>query len=207
MSFSEKGFIKQDKTKIIDIARRNFDLLKGQDGFRLKRAEEFPSESSHGLGYQSSRSAEFIELVDYMRNGMIETILEVDSTAIDKLMAFFKMSVDKFGDLILLRSSLSEYYDIPVLKYLPLNEFLERFDNLSNRDKKELGWIIEKRYSNPEFIKNLKSELEWLKQVRERVESGNNGKVNTISGFTIENGFLKSLRGAINTLENYSDLS
>lgn len=202
ISFSDSNLIAKKKEDILTIAKKNVENLRKAGNLKIKKHEEFPSHLSYGLAYQGLEIAEVKEFINYIKDQVNTAQFENYPKLAITLIETLTKSVDQFGENITLGNTKENlYYDIPILNFIPANKFVETFLKLSNKEKKHLGWKLEKRYQFPEFNLKLKDELSWLREVFEILNEEKEKRKGKISGKILEFGFLKSLEESIKQLE------
>lgn len=202
ISFSEINLIPHKKKDIIEIAKKNVEALKKSGDLKISKHEEFPSESSHGLGYQGLKIQETIDFVKYVSEQVNKSQYEDYPTLAKQLLETLESSVELFREYVTLSNSRNNiYYDVPILNYIAAKKFSETVLKLSNKDKKSLGWALEKRYQFNEFNTKIKDELDWIREVYEILNKEKDKRKGKISGHIIEFSLLKSLDKCIKQLE------
>jgi hypothetical protein len=202
ISLSETNLIPNKKKDIIEIAKKNIQNLKEKGGLKVLKNEEFPSDHSHGLGYKGLEIPETIEFLKYFGEEINNTKFEDYPSLAKELLERLSESIELFSQYITLSNSEKNiYYDVPILKFTSAKEFTEVVLKLKNKDMKQLGWILEKRYQYPEFNLKIKDELDWLKEVYEILNKEKDNRKRKISGHIIEFSLLKSLEKCIKQLE------
>jgi len=202
ISLSETNLIPNKKKDIIELAKKNIQNLKEKGGLKVLKHEEFPSDHSHGLGYQGLKIPETVDFLKYVGE-QINTAQFEDYPSLAKgLLETLSTSIELFGENITLSNSKNNiYYDVPILNFTSAKKFTEIVLKLTNKDKKQLGWTMEKRYQFPEFNLKIKDELDWLKEVYEILNKEKDKRKGKISGHIIEFSLLKSLEKCIKQLE------
>jgi hypothetical protein len=201
ISFCNINLIPYKKKRIVKLGRESFKKLKAEKKLKLAKYEEFPSNVSHGLGYMGLKDPDFIEFLSYATK-LVNSSQEEDypSLAIELLNKLEK-SQHEFEEAVVISNSRNNlYYNVPILKYIPLDKFMAVFLKLDNKEKKQLAWTFEKRYEHSEFHQNLKDEIDWLKKLQVELEKEQKKHVRKVSSKIIEFTFLKSLDKVIAAL-------
>lgn len=200
--FSEINLIDHKKEDISIVAKQNVENLKKTGNLKIQKHEEFSSISSHGLGYHGLEIAEVKEFMNYIKEQINVAQFEDYPKIASDLIEILTKSAYQFGEKITLGNSKENlYYDIPILNSIDINKFVEIFFRLSNKEKKELGWALEKRYQHPKINLKLRNELLWLKSVFEILNREKDKYKGKISGYVIEGSFLKSMEKSIELLD------
>lgn len=202
ISFCNINLIDKKKEDIIEIGKKNFDKLKAEKKLKLLKYEEFPSDASHGLGYMGLKDSDFLEFLRYATT-LVNSSQEEDYPMLASgLLKKLKDSPEEFEEAITLSNSRNNlYYNVPILKHIPVDKFVEVFLQLPNKQKRQLAWTLEKRYQYSDFHANLKDELDWLKALYDNLGKERLKNVRTVSSKIIEFTFLKSLKKAIEAIK------
>lgn len=202
LNYSNKKLIPSSKRSILSTADKNIANLKEKKYLNLNKHEEFPSQSSHGLEYQGLSLLEVQKFLKKITSESTNSQFENYPELATDLLVMLSTSIYNFGERITLSNSRENlYYDVPILKFIDSKEFVKKFLELPNKNKRQLGTIIERRYKFKDFNSKLIEELEWLETIKNllKVEASNlKGK---ISGDIIQHGFLISIEKAITSLK------
>ena len=172
LSLSKKKMILANSDKILELGKANIDNLKAKDKLKLKKHEEFPSDASHGLVYQNHREPDFMTFLNYAKEEASKARIKDLPAEADSLLKLMKSSMNDFQEKLILTNSRNNlYYDIPILKYIPIKDFTDTFLGLSSVDKRIFGETMEKRYSHSNFNSSLKEELNWLIKLKIELEN------------------------------------
>jgi len=208
ISFCNINLIAKKKDTIIEIGKKNFDKLKTEKKLKRLKYEEFPSDASHGLGYTSLRDTDFLEFLSFATTLVNSSQEEDYPTLASDLLKKLIDSPEDFEEAITLSNSRNNlYYNVPILKYIRVDKFIEVYLQLPNKQKKQLAWTLEKRYQYSDFHANLKDELDWLNSLYKALDIVRLKNVRTVSSKIIEFTFLKSLKKAIDALQLYTSTS
>lgn len=201
LSFHERKFISEPKEDIIELGIKNVDRLKQAGKLKLDRGHEFPSDSSHGLSYQGSNIDEYITFLQYI-NQQIESVQADDYTEEARIvLEKLEISLSDFEKLFWSNNYVYNFQTKPILKYIPVNKFIDATYTLSNWDKKVLGWFFTKRYiTDRDTYNNIKEELSWLKELYHEIDIINKQEVKPITKFTVD-GLLKTINDVISFIE------
>jgi hypothetical protein len=153
--------IDEDPFKIIEIAKENFRKLISIKKFKINKLERFPWDHSDGLTYQSLNEEIFKDFLVYAKEIGEEISNSIDISGND-LLDILNKSVDEFENTINLKDDINAYYDKPVLNLIPVSEFVKSYFNLENIKKRDLNFILHKRYMHFEHNLHLLDELNWL---------------------------------------------
>lgn len=191
------------KREIIRLGKESFEKLKMEKKLRLEKYEEFPSDSSHGLGYMNRENQIFKDFLTYATN-IVNSSQEEDypSLAIDLLNKLEKSTAEFEEAIVLGNSKNNLYYNVPILKYIPVNDFIDVFLKLDNKEKKKFSWIFGKRYKHTQFHIYLKDELDWLKNLRKELAKESKKNEGKVSSKIIELTLLKTLDKIIESISS-----
>lgn len=185
LNLSHHGLYDHSKQDLLQEAKRYIDDLVAEDRLDLGLTHNDNSWMSYtpngyrGLGYQGAELEEFKEFRSYIRssrqkaleNKLPELGYELLNTMQSDKWQFHRMlcmsSIDIFKntkreewDLI--------YHKIPILKYIDMQKFCQVFLSMNFDLQASCLWTLSERYkfNNDNYIKELKQELGWLKQVK-----------------------------------------
>ena len=159
------------KKEIIKKGKKNIEKIKEKGSLHLDTRGGILEYISHNKKYQSLDDNEF----QFFLNWIKEEAQKVEEDSYPdkalKLISVLQESVRLFGNEVTINNNKhSPYFETPILKYLPADDFIKAILKLSNKNLKELAWIIERRYQFPEFRQKLKDEKKWLKEVYDKLE-------------------------------------
>lgn len=165
-----EGVVSLEIETVINSATKNLETLVAEKKFQMKKHENFPSTMSHGLEYRSLGSPEFQAFLKEAKEIGTKSIINDQPENVETLIKTMSTSMADFQEAMTLSNSANNlFYDIPILKYLDLDRFMEAFISLSNDDKREFSFVIHERYRHEDFNKKLLEELDWLKEFNKRV--------------------------------------
>ena len=200
--FFDINLISYEKKTIIDIAKKNVENLKKTKNLKTIKHEDFLATLRHGTYNHGSEIAEVKDFIKFISDQINISQFEDYPKLATELLVTLSESIDEFGEKVILSNARENlYYDFSILNFIPTKKFVEVFLKLSNKDKKYLGQILEKRCRPPEFNSKLKDELPWLRELFEMLSKEKDEHKGKISGYIIEFDFLKSLNNSIKALE------
>jgi len=202
LNFSDSNLISLNKEQIINQGRECLETIKKEGNLKLNPNEEYPSNSSNGLTYQSLNRQEFKDfllLASKMANdSQIEDLPRKAKGLLKKL----EESVNEFGEQITLTNSRNNlYFETPIFSHIEPTEIAKSILKLNNKDKKDFSYFIEERYKHHQFNKKLVAELNILIELNEILNKEKDNKKGKISGLIIQNVILKSLERSISELK------
>jgi hypothetical protein len=163
-SYSESGLIAFNKEDILMMGKKNLDRLKKT--LITFKPGYFPGDTWFGMQYHGLGVKEFRTLLEYASTLVTEVFKEQLPANAERVLNSLKTSLSDFEELITpTRSGQNEYYDIPVLNFIPAKEFASTILKMHNVDLKYIGDILIKRYSNIDTREALKDELEWIQTI------------------------------------------
>jgi hypothetical protein len=101
--------------------------------------------------------------------------------------------------LILTNSKDNLYFNLAILPYIPVNDFMSAYMNLANKRKTYFFQSLKKRYEFTDFIPSLVSEKDWLEKVNIEIKNNADARKHTVTGkilsdaYTDINEFIKKL--------------
>ncbi|EPE9900634.1 putative KAP P-loop domain-containing protein [Flavobacterium psychrophilum] len=197
---ADKKLIKYSIKKIELLSNTAIKNAKAKGILIKNKHEEFPGSSSHGLQYSGLNFASnqlFIKKI----TAEIENNYEKNLPPLAmELLNLLSESIEKFGDKIVLENNRDNiYYDIPILQFIPVKTFLDTILKLSNTKKKDLCYILEKRYKE-NLKENLKEEVQWLEELKNLLIIEARKLKGKISGEIIKNSLIPTIEKSIKIL-------
>ncbi|MEG1691253.1 MAG: hypothetical protein RR308_15995, partial [Hafnia sp.] len=113
-----------------------------------------------------SKSEELNEIKNEQSSGSILRMMTSDTEKFIRV-----ISHSNLGDSVLA--------DVPILKYIPTNEFVDAFMSTPRRLWRDIKYSLERRYGNHSFSHSLKTEVKWSIELISSFEE----KLNTLEGF------------------------
>ena len=134
--FSELKLILIDKEKIVSIAKENIKTLKTKKKLAFDNYKFFPGPAYGSLGYHGIEIIEFKNFIDYFKREMQDCLISSYSKLPKELILLMEKSPEIFRQKITLTNSgENKYFNIPVLKSIPPQKFLNSYLKLKNKDK------------------------------------------------------------------------
>jgi hypothetical protein len=192
LRFSDAGLYQKSKDEILKESKLYIDYLKNNNKLdipanRYISADDILGGAYAGLGYQGKEFKEFKEFCSYIKE--VQELAEVESMpgAAQNLLAIMQNDTWKFYTMICISNSPEQiYYEIPILKYIEPLVFVEKLLLMKFDDKRCVGWALTKRYEFDNLNKELSSELDWLKSVKDLLSQEAHRKKGKISGHSLE---------------------
>lgn len=121
--------------------------------------------SACGLGFIERESNNMQKILTYFKK-------EIDKSFDEKLKNKAKVLLQDFQDNNLenLKKKLQqEFYQIPILSQINIDEFVSMFQNLKHKNIYDISRIIKKRYENTYNLEDILSEEKFWKSVNHRI--------------------------------------
>ncbi|NOQ27969.1 MAG: hypothetical protein GQ564_21610 [Bacteroidales bacterium] len=202
LTLSEDNLILMKKKEVLDKAKTSIDKLKVQGLFTKKQHEEFPIYVSHGLKIQGIKFKEFIEIFDYAKEQVNNSISDGYPEKAEELLNTLNKSIETFGEQITLTNSRNNiYYDTPILKYIPVNDFVTSIIQLKNKDKRDLCSIFEERYRHMNQFQSLTQEIDWFVELHESITKEKDKYTGKVSGLILNDMLLKVIEKIVDSME------
>lgn len=160
-----------------------------------------------GLGFQGNEFEEFINFSTYIEEVRKEAIARDLPSVAQKLLDVMGEDVWQFHKMVVREKKLpvfdeenGKYADVPVLKYIEEASFLEKFLQLSHKNKRTICYALDNRHNSRK--KDLLEELDWLKSILKLVEKEAASKEGKLSGYLLNSlieGFFKKTISKIET--------
>lgn len=206
LELSKIGLLQANDSQIVEQAKNNLSLLRDKGMLILYKDEDFPLEHSHGLGIRGKKSDNYKEIAYYAKQERLRTTEKNHEQEAKKLLALLAESPEEFEKRVTYSSyPESTFYDIPILKFIPVNEFATKVIQLSNKNIYLLNNILRKRYDFIDSFPNLKEEVDWLHELYKEIDKVKDNHKGEVSGLLLKGGTLKVLKeiiGKIEAIEN-----
>lgn len=203
LNLSDIQLYKKTKKEILIFSKSYIDSLKNK-GFLIKkenRYHDFDRESWGGLGFSGKELNEFKEFCIYLQEKIDDAINESYPDAGKELLQLMKEDVIKFRRRITLCEHEEQlYYEIPILSHIQPEEFVSVFLSISSEHKRSVGIAFKKRYEFSSLNQKIKSELNWLENVRDLLSKEQEKFNGKLSGYYINVFIDYCLNESINTL-------
>lgn len=202
---SENNIIDASKEDIIKIAEKNIENLNSIGSLNLEFNQGFYVDLSfnyNGLGKEIEEFKIFYNKIKFASESTkVESLEKVASDLLNLLSKSFeefesRLLIDNYGQ--------SQLYEIPILKYIDVDQFVKAFWQLPQLKKRYLGRAFVDRYKYEDFHQKLKEEINWLKAIEQRINADNQVNTDRLTKFLVEEAFLPSLNKAISVLEQSS---
>lgn len=203
--YSEQGFIKLNKEKIIETAKKGLKCLMRNgllnhiqiDNYRF--GEAYAGLGFHGLELQENKS--FIKKVkEQVTNAQL-----VDHPNLAKaLLRDLSTDTEKFRQQISYKgSSHVKQFDTPILSFVKPQHFVNSYLKLRNKEKHVVREALFERYDHDGFNLKLKLEKDWLEKVHTTLDGQKAKYKGKISEVHIDE-LLKTISNGISRLKNIS---
>ena len=130
---------------------------------------------SEGLGFQQRETQEFRrfseQLADYSRNALERSYPQLAKALLTELEADTTLYVRR---LYFNNGKESTYYKTPILKYIPIENFVSTLWKLQIPDLRLALSVFRDRYDKSNFRPALETELPWLNDLKEELQSSLN---------------------------------
>lgn len=204
LNFSEKNLISLRKKQIITQGKKCLEKIKKDGNLKLNQNEEYPSDSSNGMVYQSLKMQDFKDFLLVASKMANDSQIEDLPSKAKELFKTLETSVNEFGELITLTNSRNNlYFETPIFSHIKPTDIAKSVLSLNNKDKKDFAYFIEERYKHNMFNPKLSTEIETLTELREILNKEKDNKKGEISGLIIKDIILKSLDKSITELKKY----
>jgi GTPase SAR1 family protein len=208
LKFSDVGLYNKSKEEILNDSKLYIDDLKDNNRLDIdvKNQEDFFG-GYGGLDFQGGKFAEFKEFISYSNKVIQLSIIKKLPSAAQDLLSIMRNDVCKFCRMICLNNGQNwdsvnqKYYDIPILKYITKDEFIEKIIAMEVKDRRIVYWALKERYKYDDNNSNLIEELEWLKSVYSLLINEANSRKGKVSGYVLENETKQYLDEVIKKLE------
>ena len=193
------------KNKILESAKSYIDFLKneGRLPFEWGESSGLLDDSYAGLGFFGKEIAEFQEFCQYIVNTQDEAKKEKMPEAGKELLEIMAADASRFAKMICISNSDHQiYYNTPIFNYIDPEEFVTVFLSLSSENRRTVIFALKERYKLASIHKNILSEIEWLKSVKDiliKIAGKRKGK---LSGYILKLIADSYLTEIINILKN-----
>lgn len=198
LMFSDVGLYNKSKEEILNDSKLYLDDLKNNDKLDLdvKNQEDYfesTTGSYRSLGFQGRDFTEFIEFSSYINQIRQLVIIEKLPSAAQDLFSIMQSDAWNFYRMICRNNSPNwdstnqKYCDIPILKHISKDEFIEKIIAMEVEERRIVYWALKERYKYDSNDNNLVEELEWLKSVYNLLINEANSKKGKVSGYVLGN--------------------
>ena len=186
----EIGLSTVTHNEAINLCKRNVEkLVKTGNLEPVNRNEpfDFRNQASNGLEFRNRKSEKFIKFCEYCEQAQDEAQIESYPNKARELLALTMTDADSYyRHLVLSNSPDSIYYEIPILAYLAVDDFVSVFLDATPNSRKIMSFVFKKRYSSPiDFTEKLELEIEWLESVINKLKTKAIEHEGKISGYSI----------------------
>lgn len=190
LMLSEHGILSNSKSEILSIAKTNLENMKSSG--RLQK--EFASDVDFlrgtgfaGLGFHQSEAAEFKEFSAQIEVLGREAVEASYPEKARELLGLMTTDTREFcRSLILINDHTGlRYFDIPILRYVPPEEFVKAIENLPPDQISLISSTITDRYSLEYSQEKIRPELPWLLEVAPLLRESRTKRVGKMSGVHI----------------------
>jgi len=161
------------------------------------------------LGFQGNNFKEFKEFFSYIKE--IHKKVKSDNLSViaQELLEVMNLDVWKFYKMVVREENLrvwdeenGKYADVPILKHIEEASFLDKFLQLSYKDKRTICYALDKRH---DFKKeDLLEELDWLKRILKLIEQEVASRKGKLSGYLLDSLIEEYFNKIINKIETYA---
>lgn len=206
--FSDIEVYDKDKESIIDEAKKYIDELKNSGRLNTEYSSNRFPDVYMSIKFNSNDDPGFKDFDNYIKQCQEEVRIQNMPNEAKKILDMMQNNMAMFQHTIFLNpvsnfDSLGEkyYYDYPILKYLPPEDFIKTFLILPYQDMRYIFYCLRNRYSSPNFVKILVDELNFLKEVQSLLLAEISQKRGKISGYLLSSLNKEYLEGIISNLE------
>lgn len=192
--------------EILTHAKLFIDKLKDNEFFCRKSSQYAAYDESYvGLGFHGKDATEFSQLSSYIKQKNEEAIRESYPEEATKLAELMKTNSLEFCQNLVAHygydsAVVCRFYKIPILSFMSDETFVNTFISLDQNDKRRIADIFSNRYDY--YASDLIDELDWLKNVTERLEKIVQERAGKISGHSIRLMIEHNFKVAIQELEH-----
>lgn len=206
--FSDIEVYKKDKESIIDEAKKYIDELKNSCKLNTEYSSNRFPDVYMSIKFNSNDDPGFKDFDNYIKQCQEEVRIQNMPNEAKKILDMMQNNMAMFQHTIFLNAasyfdSLGQksYYDYPILKYLPPEDFIKTFLTLPYQDMSYIFYCLRNRYSSPNFVKILVDELKFLKELQSLLLAEISQKRGKISGYLLSSLNEEYLEGIISNLE------
>ena len=178
-SLSEAGLYDKNKNSILEDSKKYIDHLKKDKklGSKLLQNQDRQDNKEYDeLRFNFKDIEKFKEIDEFNQflSYIDEIQKQVDNEKIPKIaqdiLNDMQNNVPKFRNSIIDSEGNSSYYNAPVLKYIPEQDFFAKLVEINKNDRKHFNRIINAlndRYESSDINQELFQEIDWLKSIRD----------------------------------------
>jgi hypothetical protein len=206
--FSDIEVYNKDKESIIDEAKKYIDELKNSCKLNTEYSYNRFPDVYMSIKFNSNDDPGFKDFDNYIKQCQEEVRIQNMPNEAKKILDMMQNNMAMFQHTIVLNpvsnfDSLGQksYYDYPILKYLPPEDFIKTFLILPYQDMSYIFYCLRNRYSSQNFVKILVDELKFLKELQSLLLAEISQKSGKISGYLLSSLNEEYLEGIISNLE------
>lgn len=204
---SEVQLYDKHKDDILGFAKTYVDHLIKHEKLSLEPKDHLTfinSDSWGGLEIWGKEIPEFKDFIDYLGKRSEEARIKQMPDVGKKLIKIMETDTLLFGRMLTLSDTVGQkYYDIPILKHIVPEEFVESFLKLKPDNKKLIRSTIKGRYQFRDINKILTEELDWWKCVHSLLSKKMGELRGKVSGYVLQT-YIDLIQSLIIELEKTS---
>lgn len=202
---SEIGLYEATKDEILKSSKEYVEYLKdqGELSFEDDQGISFMKRESYaGLCFFGNETKEFREFCDYVEKCQVEAKVQSMPDAGQELLHIMANDVSKFSRMICFCNSEDQiYYDTPIFKYIPPEEFVAAFLKIEPDNRRKIIFALNERYKFEDIYNKLLEELDWLKSIKIYFEAEAKERKCKVSGYVLSSAIDSYINPIIQKLE------
>ncbi|MEG4294137.1 P-loop NTPase fold protein [Microcoleus sp. C2C3] len=206
--FSDVEVYNKDKESIIDEAKKYIDELKNYGRLNTEYSSNPFGDVYMSIEFNSKDDRCFKDFDNYIKQCQEKVRIQNMPNEAKKILDMMQNNMAMFQHTIFLNAASNfdslgqkSYYDYPILKYLPPEDFIKTFLILPYQDMSYIFYCLRNRYSSQNFVKILVDELNFVKELQSLLLAEIYKKRGKISGYLLRSLNEEYLEGIISNLE------
>jgi|GEM_PF-994459 len=183
MDLSKEKLCPLPYAHILQSGKANVDRLGTEGKLVVHIHDDISLGAFAGKGFRAKDIPEFIEYYDYLKAEAAQNAVRALANEANTLLHDLEVNPLSFTNQIIIGNSreVNKYYDKPILASIPVSDFVQKYLNLKNADKRIVNHGLSKRYHPLIFLNDLKPELSWLETVRASLDKEAHDPDRTVS--------------------------
>lgn len=183
MDLSKENLCPLTHTEILQHGKANVNCLGTEGKLVVQIHDDLSLGAYAGKGFRAKEIPEFIEYYGFLKVEAAHNAVRALANEANVLLRDLEASPLSFTNQIIIGNSreVNKYYDKPILASIPVSDFVEKYLNLKNADKRIVNHGLSKRYHPLIFLNELKPELTWLENVRASLDKEAHDPGRTVS--------------------------
>jgi len=196
------GLIDKKEEDVITFGNANLDALALDGKLLLKKHEKINTSNGYMIEYQGKSISKFRDFITTFTNAVNNAQEANWPTKAKELLDLLQAGNDSMFIIRVTLGSSGEnlYFDVPILTQIVPSDFSTAYLALKNSRKREFFKSLKGRYETGHFLKELKPEVAWWKDVNNELKKLMPAYKGMVTGYLI-NAAIEDIQHIIQILE------